>query len=152
MRYASLTLLSLALLCVGTASASSSAKHAKSSHAATHTSTHASLKRTSAHTPSHGSSHAVSASHMKSAHSRASAPKAVYHAPMDTERATAIQTALIKAGYLTGEPTGVWDAQSMAAVQKLQADNGWQTKIVPDSRALIQLGLGPQPGNQVATK
>jgi hypothetical protein len=26
---------------------------------------------------------------------------------------------------------------------KLQADNGWQTKLVPDSRALIKLGLGP---------
>jgi hypothetical protein len=26
---------------------------------------------------------------------------------------------------------------------KLQGDNGWQTKLVPDSRALIKLGLGP---------
>lgn len=63
---------------------------------------------------------------------------------MDPERATEIQQALIKSGYLTGEPTGVWDAQSAAAMQKLQADNGWQTKITPDSRALIKLGLGPQ--------
>ncbi len=31
----------------------------------------------------------------------------------------------------------------MAAMQKLQADNGWQTKLVPDSRAIIKLGLGP---------
>ena len=63
---------------------------------------------------------------------------------MDTERATQIQTALIKSGYLSGEATGAWDAQSIAAMQKLQSDNGWQTKIVPDSRALIKLGLGPQ--------
>ena len=28
-------------------------------------------------------------------------------------------------------------------MQKLQADNGWQTKMIPDSRALIKLGLGP---------
>jgi hypothetical protein len=28
-------------------------------------------------------------------------------------------------------------------MEKLQADNGWQTKIVPDSRAIIKLGLGP---------
>jgi hypothetical protein len=62
---------------------------------------------------------------------------------MDTERATQIQTALIKSGYLSGEATGSWDAQSIAAMQKLQSDNGWQTKIVPDSRALIKLGLGP---------
>ncbi len=26
---------------------------------------------------------------------------------------------------------------------RYQADNGWQTKITPDSRALIKLGLGP---------
>ena len=63
---------------------------------------------------------------------------------MPTERATEIQTALIKQGYLTGEPTGTWDAQTVAAMQKLQGDNGWQTKITPDSRALIKLGLGPK--------
>jgi hypothetical protein len=28
-------------------------------------------------------------------------------------------------------------------MSRLQADNGWQTKLVPDSRALIKLGLGP---------
>ena len=28
-------------------------------------------------------------------------------------------------------------------MQKYQADNGWQNKNVPDSRALIKLGLGP---------
>ena len=62
---------------------------------------------------------------------------------MDTERATAIQSALIKRGYLSGEPTGHWDADSVAAMQKMQSDNGWQTKVTPDSRALIKLGLGP---------
>jgi peptidoglycan hydrolase-like protein with peptidoglycan-binding domain len=62
---------------------------------------------------------------------------------MPAERATEIQTALIKQGYLTGEPTGTWDAQTVSAMQKLQGDNGWQTKITPDSRALIKLGLGP---------
>lgn len=29
-------------------------------------------------------------------------------------------------------------------MQKLQASKGWQTKLMPDSRALILLGLGPQ--------
>ncbi len=62
---------------------------------------------------------------------------------MESDRAAAIQTALIKAGYLTGTPTGHWDAESEAAIKKMQADNGWQTKITPDSRALIKLGLGP---------
>ena len=62
---------------------------------------------------------------------------------MPSERATQIQTALIKQGYLIGEPTGRWDDQSVSAMQKLQGDMGWQTKITPDSRALIKLGLGP---------
>jgi hypothetical protein len=70
---------------------------------------------------------------------------------MEPERATAIQTALIRSGYLSGEPSGHWDANSMAAMQKLQADNGWQTRIVPDSRALIKLGLGPASNTATVT-
>lgn len=62
---------------------------------------------------------------------------------MSSERATEIQSALIQRGYLSGEPTGTWDSSSYAAMQKMQSDNGWQTKLVPDSRALIKLGLGP---------
>jgi Putative peptidoglycan binding domain len=58
------------------------------------------------------------------------------------ERVTQIQQALIRAHYMTGEPNGKWDATTKAAMQKFQADNGWQTKIMPDSRALVKLGLG----------
>ena len=61
---------------------------------------------------------------------------------IDPERATQIQNALIKAGYMTGTPSGTWDAPTQAAMEKLQSDNGWQTKLVPDSRAIIKLGLG----------
>jgi len=63
---------------------------------------------------------------------------------IDSPRATEIQTALIKAGYMSGSPSGQWDASSEAAMKKLQGDNGWQTKLTPDSRALIKLGLGPK--------
>ncbi len=62
---------------------------------------------------------------------------------IDTNRAREIQAALIQAHYLDGEPTGTWDARSKAAMEKYQGDNGWQTKKIPDSRALIKLGLGP---------
>src|SRR5579859_628128 len=62
---------------------------------------------------------------------------------INSERATQIQQALIREKYLTGEPTGTWDARTQAALVKYQGDNGWQTKVVPDSRALIKLGLGP---------
>jgi hypothetical protein len=66
---------------------------------------------------------------------------------IDPARATQIQTALVKAGYMQGTPSGQWDSQTAAAMQKMQADNGWQTKITPDARALIKLGLGPEPTN-----
>jgi len=62
---------------------------------------------------------------------------------IDPQRATAIQAALIREHYLTGDPTGRWDEASQAAMIKFQADQGWQTKLTPDSRALIKLGLGP---------
>ena len=62
---------------------------------------------------------------------------------IDAERTHQIQEALIRQHYLQGEPSGKWDASTEAALRKFQADNGWQSKTVPDSRALIRLGLGP---------
>jgi hypothetical protein len=90
----------------------------------------------------HASVSSVSAKHRKGFHLAAHHETKV-HIEMPAERATQIQTALIKQGYLSGEPTGTWDSQTVSAMQKLQGDNGWQTKITPDSRALIKLGLGP---------
>jgi hypothetical protein len=82
------------------------------------------------------------ASH-KSVKHTAVKPKFPSQRTIDDGRATQIQAALIKAGYLSGAPSGHWDTASEAAMGKLQADNGWQTKLAPDSRALIKLGLGP---------
>ena len=62
---------------------------------------------------------------------------------IDGERTHQIQQALIQKGYLKGEPSDKWDSSTEAALRKFQADNGWQNKTVPDSRALIKLGLGP---------
>jgi len=62
---------------------------------------------------------------------------------IDAERARQIQEALIREHYMNGDATGKWDATTESALRKFQADNGWQNKTVPDSRALIKLGLGP---------
>ena len=78
-------------------------------------------------------------SHSK--HSKASV-RTVGQRSIDDGRAVQIQTALVKSGYLT-DPSGHWDTSTSAAMQKYQSDNGWQTKLVPDSRAIIKLGLGP---------
>lgn len=62
---------------------------------------------------------------------------------MNTERVREIQAALIRERYMDGQPNGVWDVRSKSAMQRFQAAQGWQSKVVPDSRALIKLGLGP---------
>jgi putative salt-induced outer membrane protein YdiY len=62
---------------------------------------------------------------------------------IDRDRARSIQEALIREHYLQGAPSGTWDATTQAAMQRYQADQGWQSKTTPDSRALIKLGLGP---------
>jgi hypothetical protein len=66
---------------------------------------------------------------------------------IDGQRARQIQEALIREHYMDGEPTGNWDQQTREALVRYQGDNGWQTKVVPDSRALIKLGLGPDHSN-----
>lgn len=75
-------------------------------------------------------------------HTKAPA-KAPGQRSIDDNRASQIQASLIKEGYLSGEASGHWDAQTQAAMEKFQGDNGWQIKLVPDSRAIIKLGLGP---------
>ena len=62
---------------------------------------------------------------------------------IDNARAREIQEALVHGHYLTGEPSGTWDPATQAAMRRYQAEQGWQTKTVPDARALIRLGLGP---------
>lgn len=61
----------------------------------------------------------------------------------DAERTRAIQEALVRQNYLHGTLSGVWDQMTRDAMARFQEDHGWQTKMVPDSRALIALGLGP---------
>jgi len=53
---------------------------------------------------------------------------------------------------MDGEANGNWDAATLAAMQKFQADQGWQTKLMPDSRALKKLGLGPDYSNAINAK
>lgn len=78
----------------------------------------------------------------KSSHGKKGTKKRGQQA-IDSTRARQIQEALIREHYMQGEPTGTWDASTQAAMQKYQADQGWQSKTTPDSRALIKLGLGP---------
>lgn len=68
---------------------------------------------------------------------------------IDSDRVTQIQQALIREHYLTGAPSAKWDSDTQAAMAKYQADQGWQTRLTPDSRALIKLGLGPNHSDAI---
>lgn len=81
--------------------------------------------------------------HKLSVKGRAKSHKLHGQQAIDTNRATQIQQALIREHYLSGTASGQWDTTTQAAMQKYQADHGWQTRLLPDSRALKSLGLGP---------
>jgi hypothetical protein len=102
----------------------------------------ASVQRTHARGHAHGA-HKAAKSHKNKLHGQQA---------IDPVRVTAIQQALIRARYLTGEANGKWDSATVAAMQKYQADQGWQTKLTPDSRALKKLGLGPDYSNAINAK
>lgn len=106
-------------------SASASHKKASSTH---HSST---THHTSASTSKHKGKHSKKTSSHRG------------QQKIDSDRAEQIQEALIRQHYMTGQPSGKMDATTEAALRRFQADNGWQDKTVPDSRALIKLGLGP---------
>lgn len=95
--------------------------------------------------------HSSSSHHHLTGRKAAKTHRVLGQRSIDDERATEIQNALIKQGYLAGEASGHWDSETESAMQKLQSDNGWQTKLVPDSRAIIKLGLGPNHENDLAS-
>lgn len=118
-----------ALLPAQTAPKKTPAKHKSTASAKSHSAKTASSKKTSSSKKKHGKTTAKSW--------RRGQQK------IDPTRAREIQEALIREHYMDGNASGVWDQTSQSAMEKFQADNGWQTKVVPDSRALIKLGLGP---------
>jgi peptidoglycan hydrolase-like protein with peptidoglycan-binding domain len=93
----------------------------------------------------------TSSSHRSShfSHLHKSAWKRHGQQKISTDRAREIQEALIREHYLDGQPNGVWDDRTTAAMRRFQAAQGWQSKVVPDSRALIKLGLGPSHENDL---
>ncbi len=124
-------------LALGQSGTSSKAKSSKSSKKTAHSSSShssGSHKKTVSKTATHSS---------KGKRSKKSASWRRGQQKIDPQRAREIQEALVREHYLSGGASGQWDDASQKAMEKFQADNGWQSKMVPDSRALIKLGLGP---------
>ena len=136
--------LMLALGLAGTSYASSTSTSTKKAHSTAHLH-HTSSTRTRTSSSHKASLHHTSYSsrHRKSGHHHSTITG---QRVMDSSRAMEIQQALIQAHYLSGSPTGQWDGDTQAAMVKYQNDNGWQTKITPDSRALIKFGIGTEAG------
>jgi hypothetical protein len=133
----------LMLACVFVTAVNARQQDAASDNSATKSTTKAPVHRTNkAKTASTGTKSGTTHAAKHSLRRRKSA-RARGQQKIDSERAREIQEALIREHYLSGEATGTWDQASEAAMQRYQGDHGWQTKEVPDSRALIKLGLGP---------
>jgi peptidoglycan hydrolase-like protein with peptidoglycan-binding domain len=58
------------------------------------------------------------------------------------DRITEIQSVLARDGYYQGNPTGKWDTNTVAAMQKFQSDNGIEANGKLDAPTLQKLGLG----------
>jgi hypothetical protein len=107
------------------------------------TASHTTAKPTTTHkSTAHKATARTTARKGKTARGKTVAKKRGQQA-IDSDRARQIQTALIREHYMQGEPSGTWDSATQAAMQRYQADQGWQSKTTPDARALIKLGLGP---------
>ncbi len=96
-------------------------------HPASNTAVHTSSAKSSTHKNKKGKKKATARGQQK----------------IDPQRAQEIQAALIREHYLSGDAAGTWNESSEEAMRRYQADHGWQSKTVPDARALISLGLGP---------
>ncbi|HZB89599.1 MAG TPA: peptidoglycan-binding domain-containing protein [Terracidiphilus sp.] len=105
--------------------------------------THASLRRTHPGAATSHHAHLAPVSHGRKGHATRRSHVLHGQQAIAPARVTEIQQALIREHYMTGDTSGEWDPATQAAMQKFQADQGWQTRLMPDSRALKKLGLGP---------
>ena len=64
---------------------------------------------------------------------------------LQPERTTEIQRALIREGYLQGDPSGQWDTQTHEAMVRYQTMNGFPATGLPEAKSLMKLGLGAHP-------
>lgn len=109
-----------------------------------HSATHASASAAASHSKTSSGSAARKSKSTRASLRKGSKKKTARgQQKIDSERAQAIQQALIREHYLGGEAAGTWNQASEDAMRRYQADHGWQSKTVPDARALISLGLGP---------
>jgi hypothetical protein len=91
----------------------------------------------------HGSSKSKTAKFNRSSHT----PDEVRRSAMrpEPQRVQEIQKALIEAGELHEGPTGQWDEATRDAMKRYQERRGFAVTGLPDSKSLMEMGLGPHP-------
>jgi hypothetical protein len=60
------------------------------------------------------------------------------------DRISEIQSALARSSYYKGDPTGKWDADTVAALEQFQSANGLEPSGKLDAPSLQKLGLGSE--------
>jgi hypothetical protein len=136
--------LSLAIFAVACSSlAATPTKPHKKHHAATTASTTSASKphagAAAKGAPKKGSK---STAHRKGTVSRV--PARSYQQAPTADRYREIQQALVSKGYLQGEASGQWGADSADALKRFQADQNLMPDGKINSLSLIALGLGPK--------
>jgi peptidoglycan hydrolase-like protein with peptidoglycan-binding domain len=64
---------------------------------------------------------------------------------LQPDRVQEIQQALIREGYLQGDPSGQWDSRTREAMLRYQTDHGFPATGLPEAKSLMKLGLGSHP-------
>ncbi len=70
----------------------------------------------------------------------------------EPERLKEIQKALADKGYFKGEPTGEWNADSVAALKQFQTERNLTADGKISALSLIGLGLGPKHSGSAAAR
>ena len=148
------------LLCIATLTAAavcSASPHRQTSSttSSSASSSSAAKTKTTRTAKSHSSTSTTPATRRTSAHRRRSTRSAKFvprqKAPT-ADRISEIQSALGRGGYYQGEPTGKWDPDTIAAMQKFQSANGIDPSGKIDAPSLQKLGLGSDIAGVAAPK
>jgi len=91
------------------------------------------------------SAHRASKRHLSARAARAAARRRRARLRPEPERIEQIQRALAQEGYFKGQPNGLWNDQTRAAMRRYQADHGFPATGLPEAKSLMKLGLGPHP-------
>jgi peptidoglycan hydrolase-like protein with peptidoglycan-binding domain len=120
---------------------------AKSSFKSTSHQTKASAPRGKAKSAAWRTGHSASKSKAVKPNGSSHSPDEVRRSAIrpEPQRVQEIQRALIEAGELREEPTGQWDEATRDAMKRYQEGHGFTVTGLPDSKSLMQMGLGPHP-------